>query len=280
MTPATDRFAASITSSPFLASLLAVVLASASALIPSFASAGEAGAAKPTVVLIHGAFADSSSWNTVSARLLVKGYTVIAVANPLRSVKGDGEYVGSLLDSIHGPVILVGHSYGGNVITVAASGKSNVKALVYVSGVAPDVGESAATLSGKFPGSTLGPTLAVPVVLADGSKDLYIQQNKYHDQFAADVSSAEAKLMATTQRPITEAALNEPAASAAWKSIPSWFLYGSKDKNIPPAVHSFMAKRAGARETVEVEGASHVVMITHPDVLVKLIDHAAAHAAL
>jgi pimeloyl-ACP methyl ester carboxylesterase len=231
---------------------------------------------KPTVVLVHGAFAESSSWNPATAKLLAKGYTVIAVAVPLRGVKIDASYLASLLDSIKGPVVLVGHSYGGNVITEAATGKANVIGLVYVSGVAPDVGESAASLSGKFPGSTLGPTLAPPVVLADGSKDLYILQDKYHAQFCADVSAGEAKLMATTQRPITEAALNEPAGIPAWKTIPSWFLYGSLDKNIPPAVHAFMAKRANSKKTIEVKGASHVVMITHPDALVSLIDAASA----
>lgn len=122
----------------------------------------------------------------------------------------------------------------------------------------------------------LGPTLAAPVVLADGSKDLYISQDKYHDQFAADVPLGEAKLMAATQRPITEAALNESGGTPAWKTIPSWFLHGSLDKNIPPAVHAFMAKRAGAKKAVEIKGTSHVVMISHPDALLKLIDEAAA----
>jgi pimeloyl-ACP methyl ester carboxylesterase len=188
--------------------------------------------------------------------------------------------VADLLDSIKGSVILVGHSYGGNVISVAAMGKDNVKALVYVAGLAPDVGETAAALSGRLPGSTLGDALAPPVVLADGSKDLYIQKQKYHAQFAADVPAAESRVMATGQRPITEAALNEPAARAAWKTIPSWFIYGSEDRNIPPAVHAFMAARAGAREVVRIEGASHVVMISHPDALLKLVEHAAAAASL
>jgi pimeloyl-ACP methyl ester carboxylesterase len=231
---------------------------------------------KPTVVLVHGAFAESSSWNRVTTKLLAKGYPVVAIANPLRSVKGDASYLASLLDSIPGPVILVGHSYGGTVITVAATGKKNVKALVYVSGLAPDVGETASGLVGKFPGSTLGPTLAPPVILADGSKDLYILQDKFHAQFAADLPASEAKLMATTQRPIPEAAFNEAAGEPAWKTIPSWFLYGSLDKNVPPAVHAFMAKRAGAKEIVEIQGSSHVVMMSHPDALVKLIDDATA----
>ncbi|OTP67421.1 putative signal peptide protein [Caballeronia sordidicola] len=135
---------------------------------------------------MHGAFADSSSWNGVVSRLLAKGYPVVAVANPLRGVQSDARSVAEALDSIHGPIILVGHSYGGNVITNAATGNANVKALVYVAGLAPDSGESAATLSGKFPGSTLGPTLAPPVLLAEGGKDLYIKQPDFHAQFAAD----------------------------------------------------------------------------------------------
>jgi pimeloyl-ACP methyl ester carboxylesterase len=150
-----------------------------------------------------------------------------------------------------------------------------VKALVFVAGVAPDVGESAAMLADKFPGSTLGPTLAPPVPLPDGNKDLYIRQGKFHAQFAADLPVAEARLMAATQRPITEAALNEASGAPAWKTIPSWFLYGSLDRNIPSAVHAYMAQRAGSRRTVEVNGASHVVMMSHPDALVKLIEEAA-----
>jgi pimeloyl-ACP methyl ester carboxylesterase len=254
-----------------LATLMWVVVL---AIAPLFSHAQETSMNKPTVVLVHGAFAESSSWNRVSAKLLTKGYPVVAIANPLRSVKIDASYLASLIDSIHGPVILVGHSYGGTVITVAATGKSNVKALVYVSGLAPDLGETASGLVGKFPGSTLGPTLAPPVVLADGGKDLYIAQDKFHAQFAADLPANEAKLMAVTQRPIPEAAFNEPAGAPAWKTIPSWFLYASLDKNIPPAVHAFMAKRAGAKEAVVIKGASHVVMMSHPDALVKMIDAA------
>jgi pimeloyl-ACP methyl ester carboxylesterase len=248
----------------------------AAVLLPIYALAHDTITNKPTVVLVHGAFAESASWNNVTAKLLDKGYPVIAVANPLRGVKTDASYVASVLDTIPGPVILVGHSYGGNVITNAAFGKGNVKALVYVSGLAPDVGESASTLSAKFPGSTLSPTLGPPVTLADGNKDVYIMQDKFHEQFAADLSASEARLMAAAQRPVTQAALNEPSGEPAWKTIPSWFLYGSLDKNIPPAVHAFMAQRAGARRAIEVKGASHVVMISHPDVLVKLIDEAAA----
>ncbi|QJR11267.1 hypothetical protein DSM104443_02340 [Usitatibacter rugosus] len=258
----------------FLA-LVAVLAVPVLALLPLPAEA-KASAAKPTVVLVHGAFADSSSWNGVVARLAAKGYPVIAVANPLRGLKSDAAYVGSVLDSIDGPVILVGHSYGGAVITFAPTSKGNVKALVYVAGFAPDVGETAFTLSGKFPGSTLGPALAPPVGLPGGGKDLYIQPAKFHDQFAADLSTRDTKLMAAAQRPITEAALNESGESPAWKSIPSWFLYGSADRNIPAAVVAFMAERAGAKKAIEVKGASHVVMISHPIPVVRLIEDAAA----
>ncbi|AOE60244.1 alpha/beta hydrolase [Pseudomonas corrugata] len=231
--------------------------------------------AKPTVVLVHGAFADASSWNGVVKILEKDGYTVVSAANPLRSVKGDGAAVSALLGSIQTPVVLVGHSYGGNVISEAANDHANVKALVYVSAFAPEAGETVAGLAGKFPGSTLGPTLAVPVPLADGGKDLYIQQGKFHDQFAADVPAAQAALMAANQRPVTEAALNEQAGTPAWKHIPSWYIYGDKDKNIPPQAMAFMAKRADARDVKVVKGASHVVMVSHPEPVARLIEEAA-----
>ncbi|KQQ33117.1 alpha/beta hydrolase [Duganella sp. Leaf126] len=238
-------------------------------------SAGAAAGAKPTVVLVHGAFADSSSWDGVIARLAQDGYTVVAAANPLRSVQGDGAYVAALVNSIAGPVVLVGHSYGGSVISAAATGASNVKALVYVAAFAPEAGETAVGLSGKFPGSTLGPALAPPVALADGGKDLYIQQDKFPAQFAADVPAAKARLMAAGQRPITDAALNEASPAPAWKTIPSWFIYGTGDKNIPPAALDFMAKRASSKETIVIQGASHVVMTSHPAEVARLIASAA-----
>lgn len=232
-------------------------------------------AVKPTIVLVHGAFADSSSWNGVTRILERDGYHVVAAANPLRGVASDAQYVAGIVSSIPSPVVLVGHSYGGSVITNAAPGHGNVKALVYVSAFAPDAGEAAADLAGKYPGSTLGPTLAPPVMLADGTHDLYIQQDKFHDQFAADVPMAQAALMAAGQRPITDVALNEKSTGAAWKSIPSWFVYGDKDKNIPPAAMAFMADRAHAREREVVKGASHVVMVSHPDIVAHVIEAAA-----
>ncbi len=230
---------------------------------------------KPTVVLVHGAFAESSSWNGVLTKLIAKGYPTIGAANPLRGVKSDAGYVANILKGIKGPIVLVGHSYGGAVITNAVNGNKNVKALVYVAGFAPNTGETAAELSGRYPGSTLGPTLAPPVALPDGGKDLYIRQDKFHAQFAADVPVSETKLIASTQRPITEAALNEPSGTPAWKATSSWFIYGERDLNIPAAVQSFMAKRANSKETIVVKGASHVVMISHSDAVVKLIEDAA-----
>ncbi|MDX2243803.1 MAG: alpha/beta hydrolase [Leptolyngbyaceae cyanobacterium bins.302] len=231
---------------------------------------------KPTIALVHGAFAESSSWNGVLTKLIAKGYPTVAVANPLRGVKDDADYIASVLKDINGPVVLVGHSYGGSVITNAVNGNQNVKALVYVAGFAPEEGETAVELSGRYPGSTLAPTLAPPVVLPDGGKDLYIRQNQFHAQFAADVPASDAQLMASTQRPITESALNEASGAPAWKSTPSWFIYGDRDLNIPAAVNAFMAKRANSKETIAVKGASHVVMISHPDAVANLIEKAAS----
>lgn len=231
--------------------------------------------AKPTVVLVHGAFADSSSWNGVAGILQKDGYRVVAVANPLRGVSGDAAYVSSIVESIDGPVVLVGHSYGGQVITTAANGHNNVKSLVYVSAFAPDAGEAAAELAGKFPGGTLGQALAPPVKLADGNVDLYIDQGKFREQFAQDVPVAEAALMAMGQRPITEAALKEKAGNPAWKRLPSWFIYGDGDRNIPAKAMDFMARRAGSKHTVVIKNASHVAMVSHPKDVASLIEEAA-----
>jgi pimeloyl-ACP methyl ester carboxylesterase len=229
-----------------------------------------------TIVLVHGAFAGSSSWNGVITELVSHGYKVIAAANPLRGLKSDADYVSRIVKSIPGPVVLVGHSYGGEVITEAAYGAANVKALVFVAGLAPDAGESANTLGARFPTGTLGQALAPPVPLPDDGEDLYILQDKYWKQFAADVPEAEAIQMAATQRPCTKAALGEASGPPAWRTIPSWFIYGSFDRNIPRALHDFMAHRAGAREIIEVKGASHVVMISHAHAVAALIERAAS----
>lgn len=230
---------------------------------------------KPTIVLVHGAFAESSSWNGVMRKLQAQHFPVIAAANPLRGVKSDAAQIAGLVDAVKGPVVLVGHSYGGMVISDAARARPNVKALVFVAAFAPEEGEAAAALAGRFPGSTLGAALAPPVALADGGHDLYILQDRFHDQFAADVPQGDARLMAAAQRPIAEAALGEAAAAPAWKSIPSWFVYGDRDRNIPAAAQAFMAARAKSVKTVVVKGASHVVMTSHPDAVAALIAEAA-----
>jgi pimeloyl-ACP methyl ester carboxylesterase len=243
--------------------------------LPAQAAQAAPGGEKPTVVLVHGAFADGSSWNGVAARLAKDGFRVVAAANPLRSVKGDAAYVGAVLSSIQGPVVLVGHSYGGAVISAAAVDHGNVKALVYVAAFEPAPGESSLGLSGKFPGSSLGGALAPPVALPEGGVDLYIQQDRFPHQFAADVPPAQASIMAATQRPIAQAALAEPQAVAAWRTIPSWTIYGDADLNIPPAAMAFMAERAKSRQTIVVKGASHVVMVSHPAEVAALIEAAA-----
>lgn len=226
---------------------------------------------KPTIVLVHGAFADSSSWDGVVSDLIDDGYPVVAAANPLRGLAGDAAAVRTVINAIPGPVILVGHSYGGAVISAAADGAANVKALVYVAAFAPEVGESIFELSGKFPGGTLPDALDKPVDLPSGAHDLYIRQDKFPAQFAADVALPRAKLMAVAQRPLTDAAGAEKAVSASWKVIPSWWIYGEADRNIPPAAMKWMADRAGAKNVVTIPGASHVVMISHPHEVAKVI---------
>ncbi len=244
------------------------------------ASANEETAAqhsKPTVVLVHGAFADSTSWNGVISKLRHDGYPVVAVANPLRSLSGDSAYLKDVLANIDGPVVLAGHSYGGSVISNAATGNKNVKALVYLAAFLPEKGESAVDLSGKFPGSTLGDALSpVPFTSPDGSQgtDLYIRTDKFRHQFAADVPRNETDLMAVTQRPVTNAALFEGAAEPAWKTIPSWVLIATQDLNIPPQAQNFMAKRAHAH-TSSIR-ASHAVSVSQPEKVTEVIEDAAA----
>ncbi|MFF4031113.1 alpha/beta fold hydrolase [Streptomyces sviceus] len=239
-------------------------------------AAGRAKHAKPTIILEHGAFADGSSWNGVIADLRADGYPVVAAANPLRGPASDAAALRTVLDHVKGPKIVVGHSYGGNVISAAATGAPEVKALVYVAAFLPAPGESALELTNKYPGSTL-PGALDPVTYqqADGSTatDLYIQQDKFHHQFAADVPAGQAALMAAEQRPVAQAALDEKATTAAWKTKPSWDIITTEDLNIPPAVQRFMARRARAH-TTEV-AASHSVAVSHPHLVADVIERAA-----
>ncbi|MFI9210088.1 alpha/beta fold hydrolase [Streptomyces sp. NPDC053253] len=236
------------------------------------AASSDRHAPKPTIVLVHGAFADASSWSGTIKRLRRAGYPVVAAANPLRGLADDTAYLRGVLAGVDGPVVLVGHSYGGAVISGAAVGDSRVKALVYIAAFTPDKGESAAQLAAKFPGSTLGETVnPQPYPLPGGGTgtELVIDQAKYHRQFAADVPAADAAVMAATQRPVSTLALDEQAGEAAWKTIPSWALIATADKNIPPAAERWMARRAGSR-TTEVD-ASHAVAVSRPAVVTDVI---------
>ena len=221
---------------------------------------------KPAVVLVHGAFAESASWNGVIEQLQAEAVRTIAVANPLRSIPGDAAYLRDVLAGIGAPAVLVGHSYGGMVITEAAAGHDQVAALVYACAFAPEHGESAFDLSGKFPGSTLGQALdAYPVTT--GGVEFVIQPDVFHHQFAADVSPARTAVMSATQRPVTQTALTAglPTEAPAWKTIPSWFVFSDQDLNIPVALHRFMANRAGAKDVREVPGASHALSVSRPE---------------
>ena len=229
----------------------------------------------PTVLLVHGAFAESASWNGVLARVQAAGQATVAVANPLRSLAGDAEQLRAAIDAVDGPVVLVGHSYGGAVASTAAHGSTSVVALVFVAAFAPRAGESIGELSGRYPGSTLGDTLRT-VALVDGASDLYIRQDRFHEQFAADLPADVAALAAATQRPLRDVALHEGAGEPAWQQVPSWFVVPGLDRNIPPAAQRFMAERAGAREGVELDGASHAVPVSQPDAVADVVLRAVA----
>ena len=232
---------------------------------------------KPTVVLVHGAFAESASWNPVIEQLHAHGVRTVAVANPLRSVTIDAAYLRDVIAGIGTPVVLVGHSYGGMVISEAATDNALVGALVFVAAFAPDHGESALQLSGQFPGSTLSDAVVAHPV-SSGGDELAIDQGLFHHQFAADVPSPQAALMAATQRPVTIAALSEglPAPMPAWKSLPSWFVFGEEDRNLPKALEHYMAERAHAHRKIEIPGASHAVSVAHPGTTAGVILEAAA----
>jgi pimeloyl-ACP methyl ester carboxylesterase len=223
-------------------------------------------------VLVHGGWADASSWNGVVERLEDRGNTVVAPPNPLRSLQNDAAYLSSILATISGPIVLVGHSYGGMVMTDAATGHPNVKALVYIAAFAPDAGDSIATLEAKNPGSEVGLS-ALTLRPYPGGVDAYITPSVFHTAFCADVPTSTAAVMAATQRPIDAAVEAEPSGPPAWRTIPSWFLVASDDHAIPPATERFMARRAGAT-TVEIS-ASHVAMVSHADAVTDLILDAA-----
>ena len=236
-------------------------------------------ATTPTIVLVHGAWADASSWTAVIRRLQASGHEVVALPNTLRGPKADAAIVRNYLDTIDGPVILVAHSYGGFVITNAATGSQNVKALVYVDAFIPDEGQPAAALTGQ--GSALIPALTNPtsvfkLVPIPGAPpeapDTYLLPDVVAESFAQDVSAEDAAVIHATQRPGSFAGLAEPSGPPAWKGIPAWAIIGKQDKIIDPVSLRAMAENAGARIT-EID-ASHVSMISHPDVVVEVIEQA------
>jgi pimeloyl-ACP methyl ester carboxylesterase len=237
----------------------------------------QSGSAKPAVVLVHGAWADASSWIPVITQLHAAGYTVYAPPNPLRGLAADAATIATFVKSIPGPVILVGHSYGGSVISVASVSELNVKALVYVDAFAPDEGESCLSILASSPPPP--EDLFTPIPFATGGDaDVYFSPKYYGAVFASDLPAEISSIMAVTQRPLTASALNEKAPSAeGWKTIPSWYVLGDLDLVIPPAVQLMMAQRAKAHIT-HVQG-SHPSMIQHPEATVDAIT-AAIHGTV
>jgi pimeloyl-ACP methyl ester carboxylesterase len=278
-----------IVTAALLASLTGLVLSqvgAADAAGSATAGAATAGAetsshgeSKPTVVLVHGAWADSGSWDQVVARLQRQGYTVIAFPNPLRGLPDDSAYLAAFLSTISGPIVLVGHSYGGAVITNTATGNPGVKALVYVDAFLPDQGETIAQLVGRNPGSCVAgdPTQVFDLRpypgAPPGAVDAYVKQSVFPSCFANDLPARKAAVLAATQRPASTVILGQPSEPPAWAEIPSWALVGTVDRVIPPATQLFMAERAQAH-IVEVK-ASHLAMVSHPGAVTRLIVAAA-----
>ena len=254
-----------------LLSLSAIFLLTAST---QAASASASSPPKPTVVLVHGAWADASGWSEVTERLQKDGYRVLAPAIPLRSLDADAAYLQSILAQEQGPFVLVGHSYGGAVITNAAAGNPDVDALVYVNAFVPDTGEDILHLAGEgtlVPSSIefkgfppFGPT----------DVDIYIKRANFRETLAGDLSTKDAAVLAVTQRPLSFAAASGATTATAWKTIPSWYLLGTEDRTITPAAQRFMAERAGA--TIEEVKASHLSLISRPGTVAELIEEAAA----
>src|SRR5947209_4393973 len=270
-----------ITSGRGIVATLALILAVGLGLSVTAAAAASDGhnqqTAKPTIVFVHGGWADSSGWNQEITNLERRGFPVIAPANPLRDLASDAAYIRSVLQTISGPIVLVGHSYDGAEITSAAVGVPNVKALVYIAAFAPDKGESLVQLVTMNPGSQIGPTTLDfrPYPLPGGGTgtDLYIKKSAFHDAFAADLPLEMTDQMQAAQRPFSNDAFQSLSGEPAWKTIPSWYMVATQDHALPPATERFMAQRAHAT-TVEVD-SSHVAMISQPEATTRLILDAA-----
>ena len=275
----TLKYAATLGAAACVATLALTACSAPSAQTVNQPSAHIVSADKPTIVLVHGAFTDASEWDGVIKRLQAAGYPVVTPPNPLRGMASDSQYLHSFLTSVKGPIILVGHSIGGFVTTEAAVGDPQVKALVYIAALIPDVGETATELVNKYPGATLGDYLqTVPFSLPGGrtDADLYVRPDKFHEVYAADVPESVTDVMAAAQRPVAASMFNEKCTEAAWKTIPSWDLITTKDEATTLAVQHFMAARAHAHAT-EVS-SSHAVAISHPDEVTSVIQQAAQAA--
>ena len=228
---------------------------------------------RPTIVLVHGAWADATGFDAEIRALQREGFRAVGFANPLRDLAGDSAYLAEFLRSLAGPIVLVGHSYGGNVISVAAAGNDQVRALVYLNGWMCDEGETQEQLLERFEGSLVGPSIRpVPFTGPDGSQgtDLLLAQEAFREAFAADVDPETAAVMAAAQRPYAAAAFAAaPSGPLAWKTLPCWYLLGTQDKAIPPALQRFMAERADA--TIVEVPASHVSFVSQPEAATQLI---------
>jgi pimeloyl-ACP methyl ester carboxylesterase len=232
------------------------------------------------VLLVHGAFTDGSMWAGVITELQAAGIDVMAVASPLRGLTRDAAYVASAVAEIDGPVLLAGHDYGGAVITAAGSATGHLTGLVYVAAFAPDEGESALDITGRFPGSQLIPALrpaSFPGIDGDPAIELYLDREAYSQVFAADLPGRLAAAAAAAQRPITAAAFEEKSPAAAWKTVPSWYIVAAADQLIPPECQEFMARRAGAH-TITIP-ASHAIALTQPAAVAGQIAAAASSAS-
>ena len=262
-----------------LALIAGLVIALTTSPSQAKARTGTATPARPTVVLVNGAWANNAAWSGVIARLQTEGYTVDAPPNPLQSLDGDAATIADLLKTINGPIVLVGHSYGGAVITNAARGNRNVKALVYVDAFAPAKGESVLRLDSTQSGSALGagPTKVFNFVSFPGANkgdaELYVKPSLFEQAFANGLPAKEGAVLAATQSPAVYSALTAPSGTPAWKTIPSWYVLGTIDKAIPPAIQLFMARRIHAHITKVTAG--HLSMVAAPGVVAKVITAAA-----
>jgi pimeloyl-ACP methyl ester carboxylesterase len=247
----------------------------ASALVHRLTTCLAPGQAKPTVVLVHGAWADASSWTAEVAILQAAGYDARAIANPLQDLTTDSQDVAAYLKAVHGPVVLVGHSYGGSVITNAAAGLANVKRLVYVDAAAPAPGQTTGQLSGagsvltKMKPAELFFTTANPTS-SSGAPELYLKESIFVHDFAGDLPQAEARILWASQRGASMAAFTTPSTAAAWKTIPSWYFISTGDQIITPASELAMARRAHSHVTM-FHGGSHLTLISHPNAVTAVI---------